>query len=135
MLTPSSHVLVRVTLCLAAVWFGLAGCRQEAGDEARPVAEPQAAPAPEPAAQPPEDKLVVFAATSLRDAFNAMSEAFKAKHPGLELTFNFAGTQELRTQLEQGAGADVFASADQRHMAELEKAGRVSGPVLFARNE
>ena len=78
---------------------------------------------------------MVFAATSLRDAFTGMSEAFKHAHPGLELTFNFAGTQELRTQLEQGAAADVFASADQRHMGELLKAGRVSAPVTFARNE
>src|SRR5690606_19045807 len=56
-------------------------------------------------------------------------------HPGVELTFNFAGTQELRTQLEHGAAVDVFASADQRHMDELVRASRVTGPVVFARNE
>lgn len=78
---------------------------------------------------------MVFAATSLRDAFTAMSEPFKAAHPGLEITFNFAGTQQLRTQLEQGAAVDVFASADQKHMSELLKAGRVTSPLSFARNE
>jgi molybdate transport system substrate-binding protein len=82
-----------------------------------------------------EDKLVVFAAASLRNAFTAIGEDFKRGHPGAELTFNFAGTQELRTQLEQGAEADAFASADQRHMSELLKARRVSVPVTFARNE
>jgi len=82
-----------------------------------------------------EAELTVFAATSLRDAFTTLGESWKAAHPGVALTFNFAGTQELRTQLEQGATADVFASADQRHMTELVKAGRVSTPELFARNE
>lgn len=86
-------------------------------------------------ATPPETGLTVFAAASLREVFTALGEDFKSKHPGIELTFNFAGTQELRTQLEHGAQADVFASADQRHMEELLKASRVAAPVVFARNE
>lgn len=90
---------------------------------------------PEAAPQAREDRLVVFAAASLRDAFTAMGEEFKGAHPGIELTFNFAGTQELRTQLEHGAQVDVFASADLKHMGELERAKRVSEPVIFARNE
>lgn len=80
-------------------------------------------------------KLVIFAATSLRDAFAAISEDFRRAHPGVEVQINFAGTQELHTQLEHGATADVFASADQRHMQELVRAGRVKAPVTFARNE
>jgi molybdate transport system substrate-binding protein len=107
-----------VSRCLAAALLGLLACK---GSEPQPTAA--------------EDKLVVFAATSLRDAFTAMSETFKSAHPSVEITFNFAGTQELRTQLEQGAAVDVFASADQRHMDELVKAGRAAEPVAFARNE
>jgi molybdate transport system substrate-binding protein len=82
-----------------------------------------------------EDKLVVFAAASLRDAFTALGENFEREHPGVTVSFNFAGTQELRTQVEQGASADVFASADQKHMAELVRQKLVAGPVVFARNE
>lgn len=82
-----------------------------------------------------EDKLVVFAAASLRDVFTALGEDFKRSHAGVELIFNFAGTQELRTQLEQGAAVDVFASADQRHMEALVRAARATAPVVFARNE
>ncbi|WP_437799300.1 molybdate ABC transporter substrate-binding protein [Sorangium sp. So ce693] len=89
----------------------------------------------EPASAQREDKLVVFAAASLRDVFTALGEDFKRSYPGVEVTFNFAGTQELRTQLEHGAAADVFASADQRHMDELVKSQRAAGPVVFARNE
>jgi molybdate transport system substrate-binding protein len=91
----------------------------------------RAAP-PEPAQ---ERQLVVFAAASLRDVFTALQGELERAHPGVELTFNFAGTQELRTQLEQGASADVFASADHLHMAELVRASLVSAPVVFARNE
>lgn len=82
-----------------------------------------------------ETALTVFAASSLREAFSAIGSDFKKTHPGVEITFNFAGSQELRTQLEHGAAADVFASADQKHMTELARPGRVSSPVVFARNE
>ena len=82
-----------------------------------------------------EDRLVVFAATSLRDAFTALGADFERAHPGVELTFNFAGTQELRTQLEHGAAVDVFASADQGHMDTLVRSARATAPVVFARNE
>ncbi|NUQ75204.1 MAG: molybdate ABC transporter substrate-binding protein [Polyangiaceae bacterium] len=82
-----------------------------------------------------EARLVVFAAASLRDVFTSIGDEFKRSHPGVELTYNFAGTQALRTQLEHGAAVDVFASADQRHMDELLGASRVTNPVVFARNE
>ncbi|NUP11910.1 MAG: molybdate ABC transporter substrate-binding protein [Polyangiaceae bacterium] len=91
---------------------------------------------PKPQDQAPrEDKLVVFAAASLREVFTTIGEDFERAHPGVEITFNFAGTQELRTQLEHGASADVFASADQRHMDELVRASRAESPAVFARNE
>jgi molybdate transport system substrate-binding protein len=88
-----------------------------------------------PAAATREGSLTVFAAASLRDAFTALGEDFKRDHPGVEVTFNFAGTQELRAQLEHGAAVDVFASADPRPMDELARASRVAPPVVFARNE
>lgn len=84
---------------------------------------------------PREETLVVFAAASLREAFTALSTDFERTHPGVEVIFNFAGTQELRTQLEHGATVDVFAAADQRHMDELVRASRATNPVTFAHNE
>jgi molybdate transport system substrate-binding protein len=82
-----------------------------------------------------EAQLVVFAAASLREPFGALAEALKEAHPGRSITFNFAGSQELRAQIEHGAAADVFASADMRHMHELVRAERVRTPFVFARNE
>jgi len=92
------------------------------------------APAPVASAVKVES-LVVFAAASLRESFTALGKEFERTHAGLQITFNFAGTQELRTQLEQGAALDAFASADQRHMQELVRAGHLAEPATFARNE
>lgn len=86
-----------------------------------------------PDASPP--RLTVFAASSLREAFTALQPGFEAAHPGAQVVFSFAGSQELRTQLEHGALADVFASADQAQMAPLVASGRVREPSIFARNE
>jgi len=90
---------------------------------------------PAPAARKPETELVVFAAASLREAFTTLGDAFKKDHPNVKVTFNFAGSQELRTQIEHGASVDVFASADQKHLVELHRAKKVKSPTLFVRNE
>ena len=82
-----------------------------------------------------EDKVVVFAAASLREAFTSLSEEFKRAHAGVEVTFNFAGSQELRTQIDHGAAVDVFAAADTAQMGELVRGSRVAPAVVFARNE
>jgi molybdate transport system substrate-binding protein len=66
--------------------------------------------------QAPEQKLTIFAAASLTDAFNEIGEQFKQQNPGVTIEFNYAGSQQLRTQLEQGAAADMFASANTKEM-------------------
>lgn len=78
--------------------------------------------------------LSVFAASSLREAFQALGPRFSATHPGVTVTFTFAGSQELRTQIEHGAPADVFASADDDHMNALVTAREADAPVVFAKN-
>ena len=74
---------------------------------------PTATPEPEP------QTLTVFAAASLTDAFTEIGAAFDAANPGVTTTFNFAGSQALRTQIEEGAPADVFASASGKEMETL----------------
>ncbi len=61
----------------------------------------------------------VFAAASLLDPFTEIGKSFEAMHPGVTVIFNFDGSQSLRTQIEQGAIADVFASAHQKEMDAL----------------
>lgn len=70
--------------------------------------------------------LTVFAAASLTDAFTEIGAAFETKNPNVDVVFNFDGSQTLRTQLEQGAAADVFASANQKEMSNAVGAGLVA---------
>ena len=79
--------------------------------------------------------LQVFAAASLGDAFAELGHRLEKSRPGLTVRFNLAGSQQLAAQLEQGAFADVFASADERWMAYVGERGLVAEtPVVFARN-
>jgi molybdate transport system substrate-binding protein len=79
-------------------------------------------------------ELTVFAAASLREVFQTIALAFEKQHPNLKVRFNFAGSQDLRVQIEQGAKVDVFASADWKHMGALSTQGLVAEPAVFARN-
>lgn len=71
--------------------------------------------------------LTVYAAASLTDAFTEISKNVEAANPGVTVTLNFAGSQTLRTQIEQGAQVDVFASANAKEMNAL-----VSGKYVGA---
>lgn len=71
--------------------------------------------------------LTVFAAASLTDAFQDLGKGFSTTHPGVEIVFNFAGSQALRTQIEEGAEADVFASANHKEMDALADSGALIG--------
>jgi molybdate transport system substrate-binding protein len=78
----------------------------------------------------------VFAAASLTDSFKALGASFQAAHSGTTVQFNFAGTPTLVTQVEQGAPADVFASADTTSMDRLKTDGFTEGtPQAFAHNK
>jgi molybdate transport system substrate-binding protein len=79
--------------------------------------------------------LRVYAAASLVDAFNELGHLLEQRRPGLIVRMDFAGSQQLAAQLEQGAPADVFASADERWMDEVKDQGLLAGePVPFVRN-
>jgi len=76
----------------------------------------------------------VFAAASLTEAFNDAQAALASTDPGLSITFSFAGSGALVTQVQQGAPADVIATADTASMRRLSDAGLVEAPTTFARN-
>jgi molybdate transport system substrate-binding protein len=81
-----------------------------------------------------QDKVIVFAAASLTEAFNAAAPAF-TKKTGIAVTFNYGGSDTLATQIKQGAPADVFASANLAQMKVAADAGLAAGaPKTFAKN-
>jgi molybdate transport system substrate-binding protein len=107
---------VRLAALLAAVGLALAGCGddQPAGSTASP------------------GEIKVFAAASLTAAFTELGERYTAASGGAQVTFNFAGSQALATQIRQGAPADVFASADVPTMDKVRDL--VGAPRNFAGN-
>ncbi|WP_107985790.1 molybdate ABC transporter substrate-binding protein [Rhodococcus sp. OK519] len=79
--------------------------------------------------------ITVFAAASLKSTFTELGRLFEAEHPDTRVVFNFGGSSDLFTQIDQGAPADVFASADTANMTKAVRAGlTASDPVNFATN-
>ena len=86
-------------------------------------------------ASQPGGEVVVMAAASLTAAFTDVARGIRDAHPRLRIVYNFAGSQALRAQLEQGAVADVFASADDAQMQRALDSGLIHGPPqIFVRN-
>ncbi|MFC4857089.1 molybdate ABC transporter substrate-binding protein [Actinophytocola glycyrrhizae] len=80
-------------------------------------------------------EVTVFAAASLTESFTRLGEDFEAAHPGVTVRFNFAGSSGLAQQINEGAPADVFASAAPRNMRQVTDTGSVTAnPVAFATN-
>ena len=78
----------------------------------------------------------VFAAASLTDSFKQIGKDFEAANPGSTVVFNFGGSPALATQINEGAPADVFASASPTTMKTVTDAGNGDGtPVVFVKNQ
>jgi len=87
---------------------------------------------PSGASQP--DKVVVFAASSLTDAFTAIGTAYESSHSGTKVVFSFAASSDLVQQVQQGAPADVIATASTKTMDQV--AEELAAPAKpFARNK
>lgn len=79
--------------------------------------------------------LTVFAAASLTGPFGAIGRKFEAEHAGVSVQFSFAGSSDLVSQIQQGAPADLFASADEKNMQKATDAGVIDGAIrTFATN-
>jgi molybdate transport system substrate-binding protein len=84
---------------------------------------------------PPTGSITVSAAASLTEAFKRLGADFRRRYPKASVAFNFDASSTLATQIQQGAPADVFASADLTNMDRLVRARLVAGrPVVFAQN-
>jgi molybdate transport system substrate-binding protein len=108
------RALAALVVAMAAL-PGLGGCGSTAGESPRPGQE-----------------LRVFAAASLTSTFTAIGDAYRRDHPAVRVTFNFAGSQGLVAQLQQGAAADVLATADEATMGSV--ADLVGEPRVFVTN-
>jgi molybdate transport system substrate-binding protein len=104
----------------AAILVGLAGC---GGDGTEDTGSSSTG-------------VTVFAAASLTESFKQLGTDFEKANPGVRVTFNFAGSSALATQINQGAPADVFASAAPANMKTVTDAGNGDGtPTTFVKNQ
>jgi len=79
--------------------------------------------------------VTVFAAASLTETFTKLGHDFEAAHPGVKVVYSFGGSSALAAQIEQGAPADVFASAAPANMQQVIDAGEVTAkPETFVSN-
>ena len=78
--------------------------------------------------------LTVFAAASLTESFDTIGKQFETAHPGAKITFNYGASSALATQINQGAPADVFASAATKNMDQVASAGNAGTSTTFAVN-
>lgn len=106
---------------VAALTF--AGC----GDDT-PAASPSGSSSSTPALS---GTVNVFAAASLTGSFTQLGKDFESAHPGVKVKFNFAGSSALAQQINQGAPADVFASAAPKNMDDVKDK---NAPTTFVQN-
>ena len=106
-------------LMAAVMVLSFAACAAPAADEPAPAAEETATPEETvPEAEPVE--LIVFAAASMTETMNQIAELYKAKAPNVTLTYNFDSSGTLKTQIQEGAECDLFISAGQKQMNQLD---------------
>lgn len=120
--------LLGTLVLTSSLLLGAAAC----GDDGTPAARSTTTTTEVP--RIPGD-LTVFAAASLTEAFTDAQAVLEDEIDGLDLTFSFAGSGALVTQVEQGAPADVLATADTKSIQTLVDRGIVGATTIFARNE
>ena len=111
-------------LLAASMLFALAACgfTPAAPETSEAPAEPPAAEVEEtPAAEPVEDvEIIVFAAASMTETLTEIKGLYETANPGVTITYNFDSSGTLKTQIQEGAACDLFISAGQKQMNQLD---------------
>lgn len=123
----SSHPVRRAAAAVSLSAIALAGCGGGASTDGSPASD---------GASDQKQTLTVFAAASLTSVYEELEKQFEKTHPGVDVVLTTGGSSDLVTQIEQGAPADVLATADEKNMTKAEDGGLIAGkPTLFATNE
>lgn len=110
----------------SAIALALAGCGSSSSSAATAAAFTAAASAAAAeaaettAAAAEQSEVIVFAAASMTETLNQIKETYEAENPGVTLTFNFDSSGTLKTQIQEGADCDLFISAGQKQMNQLD---------------
>lgn len=116
----------RLIALTSAIALALAGCGSSSSSAATAAASTAAASAAASeaaettAAAAEHSEVIVFAAASMTETLNQIKETYEAENPGVTLTFNFDSSGTLKTQIQEGADCDLFISAGQKQMNQLD---------------
>jgi molybdate transport system substrate-binding protein len=121
-----------VLLATTALALGLAGCGSS--NDTSSSSGSSSSSSSSSTSSSLSGSITVFAAASLTESFTQLGTQFEAANPGTKVTFSFAASSALATQIDSGAPADVFASASQKNMDQVVSAGGASDPKVFAKN-
>ena len=119
-------------LMITLVALGMAGCGSNEGDSTSSGGSPSTSASSWPALS---GNITVFAAASLTETFTELGRQFEADNPGTKVTFSFGASSALAEQINNGAPADVFASASPKNMDQVVSVGGASDPKVFATNK
>ena len=122
--------ITALSLVSAASLVACGGTASDSASSAAPAAGAQGASA----GADITGEVTVFAAASLKDAFKTLAESFQNAHPGVRITFDFQGSQELVASLDGGASADILATANNSTMTDAASKGLVGEQTEFATN-
>lgn len=138
MRTPRFRSILTLALGLVAIGAPAMAQSPAASVAPAPACAPVPSKAPLPTTAPastiPAEDLTVFAAASLTKPFGELQAPWAARHPGSDLVFSFDASSALRAQIEQGAPADVLASADTKNPQALVDECLATGLTAFAQN-
>lgn len=120
------HTKLLALLLAGVLAASLTACGSTGGSSfSVPESSAPESSAPPPAAstpdeQEPEGEIIVFAAASMTETLNEIKTIYEAAHPGVTITYNFDSSGTLKTQIEEGADCDLFISAGQTQMNQLD---------------
>ena len=120
------HAKLLALLLAGVLAVSLTACGSTGGSSSSvPESSAPESSAPSPAAstpdeQEPEGEIIVFAAASMTETLNEIKTIYEAAHPGVTITYNFDSSGTLKTQIEEGADCDLFISAGQTQMNQLD---------------
>lgn len=120
------HAKLLALLLAGVLAASLTACGSTGGSSSSvPESSAPESSAPSPAAstpdeQEPEGEIIVFAAASMTETLNEIKTIYEDAHPGVTITYNFDSSGTLKTQIEEGADCDLFISAGQTQMNQLD---------------
>ena len=116
----NEHRISRRSFLAAAGIAGAAAALTACGGSASSVASSTASSAAASSEAAQNVELIVFAAASLTETLTAIGETYSAENPGVTFRFNFDSSGTLKTQIQEGADCDLFISAGQKQMNQLD---------------